>query len=79
MVGPGLALLIAWQHRLARRHCLFAVFASLSVWLLGTLIGSIWDAAEYVLVPLSIAVLLTLAVTNIQRLKRGEGPLLLGQ
>ena len=77
VVGPALVLIVTWRDRYVREHSAIALLLSSCVTAV-VFIASELAGGGLVLLTLSLAVLITLAVLNIQRVHRGEPPLLRG-
>ncbi len=76
IVGPAVVLLICWRDRFVRRHSAVALLFSLGAMTI-TSVGSklLGGGLVFFITPLGGLILVT--VLNIQRVNRGEGPLLL--
>ncbi len=75
--GPALVLIASWHDQYAREHSAIALLLSSSVTAV-VFIGSELAAGGLVFLVLPLVVLTTLAALNIQRVHRGEPPLLRG-
>lgn len=76
VVGPAVVLIVSWRDQYVREHSAVALVLSSSVTAV-VLLGSELASGGLVLV-ISLVVLITLATLNIQRVQRGDRPLLRG-
>ncbi len=77
ILGPAVVLIVTWRDQYVREHSAVALLLSSSVTAV-VFIASELAGGGLVLLILSVVVLATLAALNIQRVHRGEPPLLRG-
>jgi hypothetical protein len=77
VVGPALVLIVTWRDRYVREHSAIALLVSSSV-IVVVSVASELAGGGLVLLIFSLVVLATFAALNIQRVHRGEPPLLRG-